>query len=253
MDEETLVARLLDGDLAAYEHLLRLHGPRLLRAAQRILGNRADAEDALQDALLGAWRSRKTFDRRARFSTWLHRITVNAALAALRRRPATGAPEHGEPVYAPHEARERADWVRRAVDALPEQMRTVLLLRDVEELPSREVAGLLQISDELVRQRLHRARRLLAERLEAELIGDEPLECGGDVELLFDAMDGTLQPELESPVLGHIAGCAACRLMRDGFKRLAAPLRSEDPDPAIDRGAREVSTRVLEQLTRSGA
>jgi len=248
-DDSALLPRLLRGDYDAYERLVREHVPRLVRVAERILRDGPDAEDAVQEALISAWRSVRQFDGQARFSTWLHRITVNSALTVRRRRTRRPLEVTTEMAHVPHEEHERAQWVWRAMDALPEELRTVVILRDVEELPSKEVAALLGISDVLVRQRLHRARRQLAAQLQPDLIGEEPLKCGGDVDLLFDSVDETLQPELAAPVAAHIGGCAACQLTRDGFAALAAAARQHEPPVSEERAAALVAAVVSRLAT----
>lgn len=181
-DEGALLAGLRRRDPQAFETLVRCHGGRLLAVARRILGNEEDARDALQDALLGALRGLDRFDGRSRLATWLHRIVTNAALMKLRarrRRPelpladtttrggdgeapaeppaATVAPD-GERSLLREEERRR---VRHAIDRLPEAYRAALLLRDVEELSTREAARLLGINENALKIRLHRARRAL--------------------------------------------------------------------------------------------
>lgn len=180
-DDARLVARLRAGDPAAYEEVVRAYGPRLLAVATRFMRNPDDARDALQDGFLSAFRAIRTFTGEARLSTWLHRIVVNAALMKLRSRrrapetsiedllPAFREDGHqAEPAAAwhddSHEALERDErraLVRRAIDELPESYRTVLILRDIEELDTAETAQLLGITDNAVKIRLHRARQAL--------------------------------------------------------------------------------------------
>src|SRR5687767_2639045 len=84
--DTALVAALKAGDEAAFEQVVRIHGPRLLAVARQILGNDSDAEDALQDAFFTAFRAIGSFEGKSRLATWLHRVTVNAALMRLRSR-----------------------------------------------------------------------------------------------------------------------------------------------------------------------
>jgi RNA polymerase sigma-70 factor (ECF subfamily) len=156
----------------------------MLGAARRILRDEAEAEDAVQEAFVSAFRAIGSFDGRAALGTWLHRITINAALQRLRRRrnrretsiddlmPTFVNGYHAGPVPAWHDVtdvgvagiEERAAlW--QAIDALPDDFRTVVILRDVEGLASREVAESLGITDALVRQRLHRGRQALLKLL----------------------------------------------------------------------------------------
>jgi len=186
LDEETrLIARLREGDESAFEELVRREGPRLLAAARRILRDEADARDAVQDAFASAFRALGSFERQATLSTWLHRIAVNAALARLRaqrRRPEVAIDEllptfqedghHATPPapWASAEAlvaqRETREFVRTAIERLPQSYAEVLLLRDIEELDTATVAELLGITENLVKVRLHRARQALRALLE---------------------------------------------------------------------------------------
>lgn len=185
-EETALLVRLRRKDPAAFEALARAHGPRLLAVARRLLRNEEDARDAVQDAFLGALRSLEAFEGQARVSTWLHRIVVNAALMKLRSR--RRRPE--EPIeallpafledghHAAHPAewrpdaeallaeRETREFVRASIDRLPESYRTVLILRDVEELDTAECARLLGLTGGAVKIRLHRARQALRSLLE---------------------------------------------------------------------------------------
>ncbi|MEW6321621.1 MAG: sigma-70 family RNA polymerase sigma factor [Acidobacteriota bacterium] len=179
--ERLLVERLRAGDEGAAEDLLRLYGPRLLAVARRMLRNDEDAQDALHDAFLSAFRALRTFRGECRLSTWLHRITVNAALMKMRsRRRRRETPiEDLLPVYLEdgHHVTRFQAWtdaeraldhaetraaVRAAIDELPESYRTVLLMRDIEELDTDTVAGLLGVTPNAVKIRLHRARQALA-------------------------------------------------------------------------------------------
>ncbi len=181
LDEPTLLAGLRGGDAAAYEDFVRRYGTALLVVARRILGNEEDARDALQDAFLSAFKQIDRFDGRARLGTWLHRIVVNAALMRLRQRrrhpersidallPHFTDDEHqiDPPARWPDSAEEQAQrgellaLVRQKIDHLPEDYRTVLLLRDIEELDTEDTARLLGTSRGVVKTRLHRARQAL--------------------------------------------------------------------------------------------
>lgn len=188
-DEPSLLAALRKGDGRAYEQLVNGHGGRMLAVARRLLRNEEEARDAVQDAFLLAFRGLPRFAGQSRLGTWLHRIVVNAALMKLRRRRAR--PEESiEPLLPTfladgHATRSYSDWpesaeelleraevrnlVRTAIDRLPPTYRTVLLLRDIEELETAEVASLLGISANAVKIRLHRARQALRELLDAHL------------------------------------------------------------------------------------
>jgi RNA polymerase sigma-70 factor (ECF subfamily) len=184
--EAALLARLREGDASAFEELVRQHGAHLLAVARRLLRHDEDARDAVQDAFLLAFRGLPSFAGRCRLSTWLHRITVNAALMKLRTRSRKpeAALDDLLPDFLPdgHHITQFTEWtlspsqhllraeareqVRLAIDRLPTAYRTVLLLRDIEELDTSEVASMLGISMNAVKIRLHRARQALRTLLE---------------------------------------------------------------------------------------
>lgn len=180
-DDSLLVHRLRAGDATAYEAFVRRETPRLLAVARRLLRNEEDAKDAVQDAFVSAFRALEQFEGGCRLSTWLHRIVVNAALMRLRtqrRKPEESIEdllpqflEDGHHAQHPHEWRDTAeallarredrDFVRACIDQLPEAYRTVLLLRDIEDLDTATAAQALGVSDGVVKVRLHRARQAL--------------------------------------------------------------------------------------------
>jgi RNA polymerase sigma-70 factor (ECF subfamily) len=192
--EAALVFRLRRGDAGAFEELLREVGPRLFAVAKRFLANDDDAREAMQDAMLSAYRSLSKFDERSRLSTWLHRIVVNASLMKLRtkrRKPSVsldalssgnGDGDGDGASFAAslasdaasnrtgREARSTAptleendlrQLLREQMEQLPDEYRTVLLLRDVEELDTLQTARVLGVSESAVKTRLHRARLAL--------------------------------------------------------------------------------------------
>jgi RNA polymerase sigma-70 factor (ECF subfamily) len=180
-----LVARLRRGDDAAFEAVVRTYGGRLLSVARRLLGNDADAQDAVQDAFVRAFKAIHTFEARAQLSTWLHRIVVNTALMKLRarRRRPTESIDDLLPAYANdgHQAVAPRDWsdavlerketaamVRQAIERLPDQYREVLVLRDIEEKDTAEAADILGTTPNVVKVRLHRARQALRTLLDRE-------------------------------------------------------------------------------------
>jgi RNA polymerase sigma-70 factor (ECF subfamily) len=182
-DDPEFVARLKKGEPAAFEKLVRDNSPRLLIVARRFLPIEADALDALQDAFLSAFKALPAFDGNSRVSTWLHRIVVNACLMKIRsrsRRPETqvsddlpilesGASRGGKQLITAAElAAQRAETrelVRKTIEELPEAYRTVLLLRDIEEFDTEQVARMMELSAGAVKTRLHRARLALRELL----------------------------------------------------------------------------------------
>lgn len=175
-DDAILAVRAGEGDEEAFETLVRRHGPAMLRLATQILGNRSEAEDAVQDAFVSAWRKLPDFRGEAGFGTWLHRIVTNRCLNALRaRRPATDIDELPEQVAPEHQSSpERAAESQAAVRALgdamaglsPEQ-RACWVLREIEAMPYETIAEVVGISQEAVRARVFRARRCLTEAMVA--------------------------------------------------------------------------------------
>jgi RNA polymerase sigma-70 factor (ECF subfamily) len=180
-DEVSLVASLRAGDPSAFEATVRQFGGRMLSVARQLLGNDEDARDAVQDAFISAYRTLTCFEGRSSLGTWLHRIVVNAALMKLRRRSqrreqaiedwlptfladghqARPAPRWSDSAVAHLEREETRQLVRQCIERLPETHRTVLLLRDIEEMDTDTVALLLEISSDAVKVRLHRARQAL--------------------------------------------------------------------------------------------
>ncbi len=193
-DEAALLERLRAGEEAAFEELARAYGGRLLAVARRFLASEEDARDAVQDAFLSAFRSLDRFQGDSRVSTWLHRIVVNAALMKLRTR--RRKPELPIEELLPgfledgHLARPAVEWektadvlterkeirglVHESIQQLPESYRTVLLLRDIEELDTEQTARLVGISANAVKTRLHRARQALRGLLEPHLRRNTP-------------------------------------------------------------------------------
>jgi RNA polymerase sigma-70 factor (ECF subfamily) len=187
-DEQALVARIRRGDEDACELVIRRYAPRLLAVARRILSSEDDARDALQDAFLSAFRGIGSFTGDARLSTWLHRIVVNSALMRLRsrKRRAEDSIEDLLPRFADdgHWLDTPSSWrsdellereqtramVRRSIERLPAAHREVLVLRDIEERDTNEVAEMLGITANAVKVRLHRARQALRTLIERDVV-----------------------------------------------------------------------------------
>lgn len=157
------------GDLRAFEELMRLYNRRLYRTARAILRDDAEAENAVQEAYLQAYKALPSFRGEAKLSTWLVRITANEALMR-RRRKSRAAPLEVDPDILPADTRGPEDDAQRGelrnllearIDALPEQYRAVFLLRGVEELTVEETSAALGIPEATVRTRFFRARSLL--------------------------------------------------------------------------------------------
>jgi RNA polymerase sigma-70 factor (ECF subfamily) len=189
-DDEELARRIGERDERAFEALMREHNRMLYRLARSILKDDAEAEDAVQEAYLAAYRNIGGFRGGARPSTWLGRIVINEAYGRLRKSKRAAAvvplesariggdsrPEEGIMVEAtgerPDAAAMRAelrDLLERRIDALPEPFRVVFVLRDVEEMSVEEASECLDIPAATVRTRAFRARALLRESLSHDL------------------------------------------------------------------------------------
>ena len=188
-DEAALVAALRAGSAEAFEQIVRRFGGRMLAVARQLLNHEEDARDAVQDAFVAVHGALPGFEGRSTLGTWLHRIAVNAALMKLRKRrarreqpieellpgfledghQARPAPRWGETAARRLEREETRQCVRHCIDRLPETYRNVLLLRDIQELDTETVAGLLQVSSDAVKVRLHRARQALKSLLDPVL------------------------------------------------------------------------------------
>ena len=165
--DRALLAAHVAGDRDAFTTLVQRHRDRLWAVALRTLGDREEAADALQDALLSAYRSAGSYRGEARVTTWLHRVVVNACLDRVRRRkarPTVAMPEDGGP-EDPRDAlgdRETAIEIEAALAALPDEQRAALVLVDVHGLPVEEAAHVLGIPVGTVKSRCSRGRARLA-------------------------------------------------------------------------------------------
>lgn len=200
LDDVALARRIADGDRAAFELLMRRHNRRLFRLARATLRDEAEAEDALQEAYLSAYRSIARFRGDAALSTWLSRLVLNECLGRLRRgaRRRNVIPMVAAGDLSPTEIDEMAPLdfdtpdlalgrsqmralLERQLDALPEAFRMVFVLRAVEEMSVEETAQCLAIPEATVRSRHFRARSLLREALarQVDLAERDLFEFGG--------------------------------------------------------------------------
>jgi RNA polymerase sigma-70 factor (ECF subfamily) len=169
--DEDLVSEALAGSDRAYAELVRRHRGRAINIAYHILGNRADAEDAAQEAFIRAYRGLPEFRGESDFSWWLYRIITNVSLEAARRGPVPGVP-YRDDLQAPDEglrAEEETDaalTVARAIGALPPEQRAVLTLRELDGFDYQEIAEILSIPIGTVRSRLYAARKAFRRALE---------------------------------------------------------------------------------------
>ncbi|MGZ4148418.1 MAG: RNA polymerase sigma factor [Actinomycetota bacterium] len=169
--DRVLVRRFLDGDPSAFAELVRRHEARVYAVCLRVLGDADEAADAAQDTFLTVLRKLEQFRGDAAFTTWLHRIAVNACydvLRAKRRRPMLRLtseqpapdlgpphPDHADEVAGTHDA-------AAALARIPEEFRVALVLADVEDLPYEEIARVLDVPVGTVKSRVHRGRIALA-------------------------------------------------------------------------------------------
>jgi RNA polymerase sigma factor (sigma-70 family) len=169
-DEPSLLEWARGGDERAFAALMARHRPMLESLCLRIVGDRHEAEDALQTALLAAWQHLGRFEGRSKLSTWLYRIAHNAALAVARQRRPEPRDEPFDEILSSAASPERVvevDAVRGALARLPPDFRAALVLRDMADLPYAEIAEIQGIRVETVKTRISRARqgmhRLLAD------------------------------------------------------------------------------------------
>ena len=186
-DDLALVQRIVAGDRAAFELLMRRHNRRLYRLARATLRDDAEAEDALQDAYLHAYRSLGRFRGDAALTTWLSRLVLNECYGRMRRHarrenvvPMVSSntadidieamrPSDSEPPDSAVARAEMRALIERKLDELPDSFRTVFILRTVEELSVEETAPCLDIAEATVRSRHFRARSLLREALARDI------------------------------------------------------------------------------------
>ncbi len=177
LTDEQVVERVLGGDQAVYEVLMRRYNQRLYRVARAILHDDAEAEDVMQDAYVRAYQNLRQFEGRSRFSTWLTRIAVHEALARRERRARfveLDADPEGvrmNPVSTFHNPEQETSnlelrqLLEDAIQQLPESYRAVFMLREIEQMSTAETAESLDLTEENVKVRLHRARALLRDTL----------------------------------------------------------------------------------------
>lgn len=193
MPDEEVVRRVVEGEIALFELIMRRYNQRLYRVARAILRDDAEAEDVMQDAYVRAYGHLSQFAGRSQFATWLTRIAIHEALARVQRRKKTdqlaanewndGEGEMNIPATAlnPEEqlsASELGRALESAILSIPEQYRLVLMMRDVEQLSTTETASALDLSEENVKVRLHRARAMVRKNLFAQAGSEAPRAFG---------------------------------------------------------------------------
>ena len=176
--DSDLIEQILGGNTAIFELLMRRYNERIYRAVRSIVRDEQETEDVMQQAYVSAFTHLRQFNGSARFSTWLTRIAVNEALARVRRQGRYETFDEESPSIEPlmpqalaenperqaftHELRGLLEW---AIDRLPNGMREVFVLRDVEGLSTFEAAECLGVSEDVVKTRLSRGRALLRQQL----------------------------------------------------------------------------------------
>jgi RNA polymerase sigma-70 factor, ECF subfamily len=194
--DEQLVRLAQQGDTRAFDELVDRYRDRVYRLSYKILRNEDDAAESLQDAFLSAYRGLKNFKAESTFSTWLYRIATNAALMKYRKRrdghvsleQSQSSNEDAEPIQLEDWAArpveellndELREAMQEGVDRLPEDLRTVFLLRDDQGLSNAEVAEALDLTVAAVKSRLHRARLSLRAHLN-RFFADKAGRVGGN-------------------------------------------------------------------------
>jgi RNA polymerase sigma-70 factor, ECF subfamily len=180
--DDSLVAKAREKDYQAFEELVKRYEGKIYGHSLRLLGNREDAQDVLQETFLNVFKGLEKFRGDSSFSTWIYRIATNNALMRLRKL-SHGERELNDELPPPESMKRQAlashildpkdtllkkemvHELDKAVDRLPEKYRTIFLLRDVEELPTDRTAQVLGISEAAVKSRLHRARLFIREAL----------------------------------------------------------------------------------------
>jgi RNA polymerase sigma-70 factor, ECF subfamily len=213
--DEDVVRQVLDGNSALFELLMRRYNERAYRAARAIVRDDAEAEDVMQQAYVNAYTHLREFRFTARFSTWLTRIVIHEALARLRRKGRFEPFDDQVAVVEPFMMRQTPDNPERqafnselrgvlesSIDQLPQGLREVFMLRDVEGLSTSEVASVLGVSDDVVKTRLSRGRAALRELLLDRVGATTPdafrflrPRCDRMVAAVLARLDGTLPAE----------------------------------------------------------
>ncbi|MFH8486989.1 RNA polymerase sigma factor [Streptomyces longisporoflavus] len=175
-EDGLLAVRAAEGDEEAFEALVHRHAPIALRLATRLLGSRPEAEDAVQESFVSAWRKLPEFRGDAQFGTWIYRIVTNRCLNVLRSRrpvvtldalPEPQAPDHEVSPARAAEAHAAVRDLARAMEGLSPEQRVCWVLRELDGASYESIAESVGISPEAVRGRVFRARRYLTEAMAA--------------------------------------------------------------------------------------
>lgn len=179
LSDEQIVERVLAGETALYEVVMRRYNTRLYRVARAILKNDGEAEDVMQDAYVRAFQHLRQFEGRSKFAAWLTRIAVHEALARVHKakrfeewddmneskQDRIGTAQTRQNPESEAASSELRRLLERAIENLPENYRAVVMMRDVEEMTTSETAECLSLTEDNVKIRLHRAHALLRKEL----------------------------------------------------------------------------------------
>jgi len=187
LTDEELIAMFQDGDEGAFEELVNRYADRLLNFAYRFVFDKQEAEDIVQDTFLRVYINRHAYREIAKFSTWIYTITANLAKTSLRKRKYRKVmhlshmgpnedkdfeiKDEGEFNLLEKDLRVDEDVVQRALDRLPEHFKTILILRDIQELSYEEISKILGIPIGTVKSRINRARLRLQKEISKVLKG----------------------------------------------------------------------------------
>ncbi|PYS07064.1 MAG: RNA polymerase sigma factor [Acidobacteria bacterium] len=174
LTDDEVVRRVLDGDIGLFEIIMRRYNQRLFRVARSVVKDDSEAEDIIQEAYVRAYEHLSQFEGRAKFSTWLTKIAIYEAYARVRRfdyrnvDSVSNLEDQGMDLKSKEHDPEQQTFdyemrmlLERALDAIPDDYRSIFMLREIEGLSTAETAECLEISEENVKTRLHRARALL--------------------------------------------------------------------------------------------
>jgi RNA polymerase sigma-70 factor, ECF subfamily len=266
-DDRPLVEAARSGDGRALEELLGRHQRRVYRFSLKLCRRNEDAEDVLQETLLAAARTLKSYRGEASLSTWLY--TIARSFCIKKRRRSKFAPAHvvslastdalpaldvPDPSRTPDEAlheRELAAALQHAVDALAPGYREVLVLRDMEGLPASEVATVMGLKVEAVKSRLHRARAQVRREL-APLLGVSggrvrPRACPDIATLFSRHLEQDIDPQVCAEMEQHLAGCPHCEATCESLRRTLSVCRST-PAPRVPEALQVVIRERIRAL-----
>jgi RNA polymerase sigma-70 factor (ECF subfamily) len=271
-DDAALIARVQRGDDAALSQLLSRYAPTVMRFAMKMCRDDADAEDVLQETLIAAARGLRDLRGESAVSTWLY--TVARSFCIKKRRKSKHAPDAIVALDAPESValpspdaepdaaaanRELGAALERAIEALDDTAREVIVLRDVEGLSAAETAEVLGTSVEAVKSRLHRARADLRLRLLPYLAREAPATqvapdpaCPDIVDVLSRHLEGDIGAEACAAMESHVATCASCSAACGSLRRAVTLCKTSGEGPLSPDVAARVR-RAVEKVVRAAS